>query len=269
MHLELEDIDGFIGIWSHKEANDLQVNQLVSSGCGATAIMTALKIMFSKNTCFSVEEVLEKCILRKRANTSPLPEYLLSRSIAGCTGEEISKSLKKFHENIYSQFFKSSNDSQTEKCLVYHSLTIPNIENDFLIENTKDLILWISNKIQNGYGLIATLNLQLTGNDAWHHQFIYGVHINKRLIYCTNPLSVYLESEFKMFLSTPSILVIRKEDIVSRYHIHNGDDSIYNQDIWRNYHINHQIQNCINNDKNHIIIPASYAGGITVFKLTS
>ena len=39
--------------------------------------------------------------------------------------------------------------------------------------------------------------------------------------------------------------------------------------VWRNYHINHQIQNCINNDKNHIIIPASYAGGITVFKLTS
>jgi len=89
----------YIGILSHEEAERYEVTQLSTSGCGVTALLNvliALGIVTSEQT-----KILDwsKCILRTRNNDAPLPEYLLSRSVAGCTGQDIVTSLAAITES--------------------------------------------------------------------------------------------------------------------------------------------------------------------------
>lgn len=68
---------------------------------------------------------------------------------------------------------------------------------------------------------IATLNIQrsaiqgATIPDSWHHQMIFGV--SHRGIYLTNPLECVSEEVLHPQLCSPSVLLIRRQDIVSRW----------------------------------------------------
>lgn len=66
---------------------------------------------------------------------------------------------------------------------------------------------------------ILTLNLQLGAEgdipDAWHHQMVYGV--SPRGVYLCNPVECVPEGVVWTRLVTPSVLLIRSRDIVSRF----------------------------------------------------
>lgn len=68
---------------------------------------------------------------------------------------------------------------------------------------------------------IAILNIQksvvqgATIPDSWHHQMIFGV--SHRGIYLTNPLECVSEDALHPQLCSPSELLIRRQDLVSRW----------------------------------------------------
>jgi len=76
---------------------------------------------------------------------------------------------------------------------------------------------------------ILTLNCQRTQDmsnslvpDSWHHQMMYGVTYNPlrpecAQIYLTNPLSQYSLEVLHPQLFSPSELMIRRDDVLSRW----------------------------------------------------
>ena len=68
---------------------------------------------------------------------------------------------------------------------------------------------------------VATLNLQVgvsqgeTVPDAWHHQMIFGV--GEQGVYLTNPLECVSDSLLSDQLCSPSVLLVRRADIISRW----------------------------------------------------
>jgi hypothetical protein len=71
---------------------------------------------------------------------------------------------------------------------------------------------------------IATLNLQngiAPGNpvpDAWHHQMIFGV--GPRGVYLTNPVECVSEAALWPQLCSPSVLMVRRSDVLARWNDH-------------------------------------------------
>lgn len=76
---------------------------------------------------------------------------------------------------------------------------------------------------------ILTLNLQrgVTSNsvvpDSWHHQMMYGISYNSlrpnecAQIYLTNPLTATTLEALQPQLFSPSILMIKRADVLSRW----------------------------------------------------
>jgi hypothetical protein len=70
-------------------------------------------------------------------------------------------------------------------------------------------------EFKTGSIIVATLNL-----------VVYGCNREQGLVYCMNPLDPYNIDLFEGFLSTQSVLLIRKEDVLKRLQIEGGDYSI-------------------------------------------
>src|SRR5690606_22173857 len=130
-------------------------------------------------------------------------------------------------------------------------------------DNSQDLLTFLSAQLKAGKCCVATLNLQLLGNDAWHHQFIYAIDLATQEVYCTNPLEKYPVATFKAFLCTPSILVVRAKDIELRRSIEGGDESIYERPLWKEMDVAGQVVRCLT-DGGPVVIPAIYKGGISI-----
>lgn len=239
----------FVGCCDHKEAERLGLKQLGASACGATAIYTALLMLKISN-----EDRIHKldwslATVRLRAYDAPLPQYLLSRHNAGCTGEELITSIKTILKG-----------TELSNCVLYE---------DFVPFNDlrQPVVDYLAQKFQQGYVVIATLNLQILGNDAWHHQLVYGVDTNQRLLHCTNPLGTYDEKLACDALSTPSVLLVRKEDIVTRYDREGGDDSVYNLPLWQEMGVQRQVEEVVRGgSRDFVAIPAAYVGGFALFR---
>lgn len=180
-------------IWSEEEAANLQVVQIGASACGATAVLNVLKALrFPLPTKERLQDAVQT---RLRANSSPFVEYLLSRSSAGTTHEDLIDGLHKLSDGrIYARFFP------------------------MYPERVVNLNMWLSFWIENGAVPIATLNLQRGVQpipDAWHHQMIYGV--SKEGIYLTNPLECVRAEDLWPQLCSESVLLIKREDVLSRW----------------------------------------------------
>jgi len=71
---------------------------------------------------------------------------------------------------------------------------------------------------------IMTLNLQngiAPGSvvpDAWHHQMVFGV--GPRGIYVTNPIERVSEAALWPQLCSPSVLLVRRSDILAKWNEH-------------------------------------------------
>lgn len=51
--------------------------------------------------------------------------------------------------------------------------------------------------------------------DMWHHQMVYGV--SGQGVHLTNPLEVQSEAQLWPQISSPSVLKVRQEDVLSRW----------------------------------------------------
>jgi hypothetical protein len=194
--------DSFTGLFNHSEAQNHEVGQLCPSGCGVTAVINVLLVSkaITKEDIQKLLQLDECFILRRRDNFAPLDRYLLSRSVAGCTGEEIVSSLFSIVKHL-----------STKVTFLGYFLPYERIK---LISG--GLIEVIAEKMREGYVCVATFNLQLFGNDAWHHQMIYGVDESSRMIHAMNPIGPYPEHVATQLLATESVLLVRRDDILKR-----------------------------------------------------
>lgn len=235
----------------------------------------------------SVENVLETVPTKVRAENAPVPEYLFSRSVAGTCHQDLIDSIGVLtHGQVVGRFFS------------------------FFPSRKVCLSNWLAYWMSKGAIPIATLNLQRGFNwrpgqtipDAWHHQMIFGVGPNG--VYLTNPLESVSEEILLDQLCSKSEILIRRSDVVSRWHptcdlqmLAETDD-----ESWDNYNVLGQVVDVLREEhqrpvqlaspmgqssgsngpsnsgaaacqnpvqRTHVKIPAAYKSGITLFVNTN
>ena len=250
-------------VWSEKDAIKNHVSQLGTSACGATALMNVLIAM---NINVEPVEVCKAVNTRLRRLKSDLPDYLLSRSEAGCNHSDLLAGMRHIcGDRIKGRFFPM------------HGLKT-------------SLCTWIATWISRGCIPVATLNVQRAPTapgmqiaDAWHHQMIWGVI--GRDILLNNPLEVVPESILIPQLNSPSQILIRREDVLSRFNsdtdltplISSLPGSGFNE-RWLEFNVLGQVVNLLREEMllnhpesesitptSHLRIPANYISGITLF----
>ncbi|GJQ78325.1 hypothetical protein Trydic_g22160 [Trypoxylus dichotomus] len=240
-------------IWTEQEAYLKQTSQIGPSACGATAVLNVLNAL--KFPVISADKVNSCINTHLRANSSPLTQYLLSRSIAGTTHKDIIDCLHKVTDGqVYARFF--------------------HMYPERVVNLRSWLVFWIS----KGAVPIATLNLQkcTTGTipDAWHHQMIFGV--NSKGVYLSNPIECVAPELLWPQLSSESILLVRRDDVLDRWNIKTDLPELMNIKSykWRSLNVVGQVANLIFESRrelrlgfkntSHIKIPAAYSSGITL-----
>ncbi|GLH06017.1 Uncharacterized protein GBIM_11541 [Gryllus bimaculatus] len=243
-------------IWSEQEACVKQVTQISTSACGATAV---INVLLALNITFSLDKLKESVGTRLRADTAPLPQYLFSRSVAGATHIDIIRGLQQASEGtLYARFFHMFPD------------------------RVVSLTRWLAYWMKKGAIPIATLNLQNgigPGNtvpDAWHHQMVFGV--GPRGIYLTNPVECVSEAALWPQLCSPSVLLVKRNDVLSRWNEHTNLRLLMSHpdNRWKKMNVLGQVVNVIRESMcsriqtqgrvitQHVAIPASYCSGITL-----
>lgn len=227
----------------------MALDQLGASACGQTAVVTAaiLTGAISREDLTTVDYSM--CTLRTRAEMAPLPQYLLSRSVAGCTGEEVAASFNAFVATL-----PSRGSLPMAEFVPFSSIDCP-------------LPAFFRRNFEQKNILIATMNLQLIGNDAWHHQLMYGMDLQADTVYMMNPLESCHITWIERFVSTPSVLLIRRNDVLSRVDRVGGDESIFALPDWRRFNVGEQIETMkVDDSIDFVVIPAAYTGGFTVIR---
>ncbi|XP_001948631.1 uncharacterized protein LOC100159755 isoform X2 [Acyrthosiphon pisum] len=249
-------------IWSEKEAAQLQVNQIGVSACGATAVVNTLLAL---RTQFNLDRIVQIIGTRLRDETAPLVTYLESRAVAGCMPQDLVRTLETVTDSqVSARFFAT-----------HQYLDI-------------SLAPWLATWIKKGAVPILTLNLQRVDAspslvpDSWHHQMVYGISYNPlrpefAQIYLTNPLSISSLESLVPQLISPSSLMIKRADILSRWTPQTDLMSLATHPSrqWHRFNVLGQVVNLLREEKenvkftDHIVIPANYKSGITLAMKTS
>ena len=128
-----------IMIWNEVEACKRQVNQVGVSACGATAVINVLQALEVNH---DIDDVINTVPTRLRANSAPLAEYLVSRSRAGTTHQDlIDATMKITGGQVYGRFFHMYPKRN------FSSEILNNQGNNDEVGN---LSRWIGNWIQKG-----------------------------------------------------------------------------------------------------------------------
>jgi predicted nicotinamide N-methyase len=258
--------DTYVGICALQDAESFHVQQLATSGCGVTAVVAILALHHSY-LCAEDMDIgslrLQSCILRTRRNESFLPDYLASRSVAGCTGEDLIESM--------GLLLRDNQDTLGKVHLTGSFHTYSDVTASCTNANTKDAAVFdfIVSCLQQRKYVVGTFNLQVEGNDAWHHQVIFGANLQRRLVYCFNPLCAYTEQDIVNYVSTPSILLIRRRDVLSRIPPADVDvdDRLFDDESWKGYAVRENIFHMVADKTiDFLVIPANYKGGFAVFE---
>ncbi|XP_070575087.1 uncharacterized protein [Ptychodera flava] len=255
--------DDTVFLWTFEEAVARQVRQIGASACGATAVINVLNCLYM---CPDIKIVADMIPTRLRANHSPLPEYLFSRSVAGTTHEDLIQSVSELTEGkVYGRFFP------------------------FYPKRNVDLKEWLAYWMRKGVVPMATLNLQRGQEpgwkipDAWHHQMVHGLGADG--IYMTNPLVTESVERLNQQLCSDSVLLIRKYDVLGRWNEETDLTPLmtHPDKRWAEMNVLGQVVNMIRERTppamdypgfgqqsyrlmtTHIKIPAAYKSGITMF----
>ncbi|KAK7504557.1 hypothetical protein BaRGS_00004043 [Batillaria attramentaria] len=243
-------------IWNEYEAYLLQVKQIGMSACGQTAVLNLLKAFDSPA---EKRDVCSKIHVNLRKEKASVAEYLASRAVAGTTAEELLAGVERLTKGeLRGRFFP------------------------FWPPRDVQLLSWISLWMKKGAVPIATLNLQLGVKqqqvpDAWHHQMVYGV--GPRGVYLTNPLEIVPEETMMEQLTSDSVLLVRRQDVVSRFQpTASLAPLMRHQDPrWCTMNVLGQVVNVLREHNmpsvpgyraqvtSHVRIPAVYRAGVTLF----
>lgn len=210
---------------------------------------------------------------RLRAESAPIPEYLFSRSTAGTCHQDLIDSMTQLTSGqVTGRFFS------------------------FYPPRKVSLLHWLASWLNQGAIPVATLNLQrglLAGQvtpDAWHHQMIFGVSPDG--VFLTNPLESVSVNVISEQLCSESELLVRRTDIISRWHPTCDLQSLTNveqDERWDNLNVLGQVVDVLREEhqrpltqspqappsspvlatpqiqRTHVRIPAVYQSGITLF----
>ena len=245
-------------IWTELEAIKRQVNQVGVSACGATALINVLQALEYPHTH---EAVIKEVPTKLRLEQAPIPEYLLSRSVAGTSHTDLIQSVIRITDGqIQGRFFS------------------------FYTERQVSLLSWLASWLKKGAIPIATLNMQkglLPGQpipDAWHHQMIFGVSPSG--VFLTNPLENVSDQLLLDRLCSESELLVRRSDIVSRWTPTCDLEllSDLEDERWDDFNVLGQVVDVMREERQplqpgqertfqrtHVRIPAVYQSGITLF----
>ncbi|CAL8307994.1 unnamed protein product [Merluccius merluccius] len=243
-------------LWSLEEALERQTLQIGASACGATAVLDVLRVLGLGE---AAAEDANRCVrTRLRRNESALPDYLLSRSEAGAT-----------HAQLISGAEELSGGRVAGRFFHLHP------------QRRVRLGPWLARWIRRGAVPVATMNMQVAvprGEevpDAWHHQLMFGVAPNNA-IFMANPLDVVSESEVHQRLCSESVLLIRREDVLQRFsppcHLSSLSEG-FTDPRWRTLDVEGQVRQMVLEEERgqskmaHIVIPAAYSSGVTIFAL--
>ncbi|KAI5633756.1 hypothetical protein NE865_13503 [Phthorimaea operculella] len=244
-------------VWSEREACERQVTQIGTSACGATAIVN---VFVALGVPVNIEKISSAVGTRQRANTAPVPRYLLSRAVAGCTAADLVNGIQKASDGLVTaRFFP----------------TYP--------ERAFSLSHWLADWISLGAVPILTLNLQVGCEgeipDAWHHQMVFGV--SSRGVYLCNPVECVRETALWPRLTSPSVLLVRTRDVLARFNTNTDLTPLMFVPDRRflTFNVFGQVVNAIREWRStgwnesgtrtrHIRLPASYQAGVTVAALT-
>ena len=90
-------------IWNEVEACKRQINQVGASACGATAVINVLQALEWPH---DIDDVISAVPTRLRSNTSPVTEYLLSRSRAGTNHQDLIDAMTEITgDQVYGRFY--------------------------------------------------------------------------------------------------------------------------------------------------------------------
>lgn len=244
-------------LWSIQEAVHRQTLQIGVSACGATAVVDVLRALGVTVTPNTVNRCVRTCL---RRNEAPLPNYLHSRSKAGATHQQLIDGADQASRGrVMGRFFS-----------LYPRRRVK-------------LVPWLARWILRGAVPVATMNMQRAvpeGEeipDAWHHQLIFGV--GPGAVFMTNPLDVVSEEEVHERLCSESVLLIRREDVLKRLTRDvplSQISDLHPDSQWKTLSVEGQVRQMISeeeqNDEDHpktthLMIPAAYSSGITLFAL--
>ncbi|XP_033754357.1 uncharacterized protein LOC117337471 [Pecten maximus] len=247
-------------IWNEYEAYVLQVKQIGTSACGPTAVLNVMKAFDYQ---VDKDEICKQILANLRMEGAPIPYYLFSRSAAGTTAENLLEGVEKLTKGaIRGRFF------------------------NFYPPRKVELLKWLGHWMKKGAVPIATLNLQRgvkpgwTIPDAWHHQMVYGV--SSKGVYLTNPLEIVSAETVMDQLTSDSVLLVRRQDVVNRFRDWAPlNDFLKQRDTrWQTFNVLGQVVNVLREActalshqiprhraqlTSHITIPAAYKAGVTLF----
>ncbi|XP_060075223.1 uncharacterized protein LOC132554909 [Ylistrum balloti] len=247
-------------IWNEYEAYVLQVKQIGTTACGPTAVLNVMKAFDYQ---VDKDEICKQILANLRMEGAPIPYYLFSRSAAGTTAENLLEGVEKLTKGaIRGRFF------------------------NFYPPRKVELLKWLGYWMKKGAVPIATLNLQRgvkpgwTIPDAWHHQMVYGV--SSKGVYLTNPLEIVPAETVMEQLTSDSVLLVRRQDVVNRFRDWAPlNDFLKQRDTrWQTWNVLGQVVNVLREActalshqiprhraqlTSHITIPAAYKAGITLF----
>ncbi|XP_045191868.2 uncharacterized protein LOC123548568 [Mercenaria mercenaria] len=246
-------------IWNEYEAYVVQVKQIGTSACGPTAVLNVLKAFDFQ---VEKEEVAHTIRSNLRMEAAPIPYYLFSRYNAGTTAQDLVDGVTSVTRGaIRGRFFH------------------------FYPPREIELLKWLGHWMKKGAVPVATLNLQRgvkpgwTIPDAWHHQMVYGV--SSKGIYLTNPLEIVPESVIMEQLTSDSVLLVRRQDVVGRFRDWCPLNEIIKQrdPRWRTMNVLGQVVHMLREQympaeqmitmksqlTSHVSIPAAYKAGIILF----
>lgn len=244
-------------LWSIQEAVHRQTQQIGVSACGATAVVDVLQVLGITVTPDAVNRCVQTCL---RRNDAPLPDYLHSRSTAGAT-----------HQQLIDGADKASGGRVIGR--FFHLYPRRKVK----------LVQWLARWIRRGAVPVATMNMQRAvpeGEeipDAWHHQMIFGV--GPSVVFMTNPLDVVSEEEVHERLCSESVLLIQRDDVLKRLSHDVSLSQISDQHPdprWKTLDVTGQVRQMIREEDQddeahlkttHLMIPAAYTSGITLFAL--
>ncbi|XP_053615095.1 uncharacterized protein LOC128677944 [Plodia interpunctella] len=244
-------------IWSEREACERQVTQIGTSACGATAVVN---VFIALGVPINLEQINAAVGTRQRANNAPVPRYLLSRAVAGCTAADLVNGIQKASDGLVTARFFPTHP-----------------------ERAVSLSHWLADWIALGAVPILTLNLQVACEgeipDAWHHQMVFGV--SPRGVFLCNPVECVRESTLWPRLTSSSVLLVRTRDVIARFTPETDlTPLMFVPDRrFHTFNVLGQVANVIREWRasgwseqgtrtHHIRIPAAYQAGVTVAALT-
>lgn len=268
MKEDLDKLEGFlrlkaepVALWNERQAREKQAR---SPKCDESGLVGVWQVMQSLGVTpkLTMDDALNMSFFRKKDDTSPLPEYLMSCSRHGMTHHDILKAMETLSNGrIGGRFF------------------------EFYPQRRVDIRYWLAGWIKRGVVPLATLNYQKSVRSVteeersylpkdWHHHMIYAVSYDG--VHLSNPISKMKAEHFKQRIESESVVMISRDEVLGRLQGDMDYEQLKSYPEWRQMNVAGQIEVIEREEERfhslnipcgmkHIAIPSSMIGGITLF----